>query len=309
MNKSCKVLVLGGSGFIGANVSRWLRNAGFQVVSFDRVIPEQKYDGIEYVAGDFFDDETLDKILCDKDVVLHSLSTLNPGNSNTFFFRGYSLDFVQTVKLFEKASRMGTRVIFFSSAGTVYGRYDGAPFDETHALRPINHYGSLKVCIETAMRSFNEQQGGHLLSCRITNPYGPGQDFRKGVGFIDAALRHSLEGTELEIWGDGEVVRDYLYIEDLCRMIEKLITYDGPYHVFNLGTGVGVSQNKIIEVIRNLGLNPKVRYLAARNVDARINLVNTSRISELMQSQCLSIDEGIERYLGTLVHNMEAASK
>ena len=164
MNKSCKVLVLGGSGFIGANVSRWLRNAGFQVVSFDRVIPEQKYDGIEYVAGDFFDDETLDKILCDKDVVLHSLSTLNPGNSNTFFFRGYSLDFVQTVKLFEKASRMGTRVIFFSSAGTVYGRYDGAPFDETHALRPINHYGSLKVLRRLCVHSTSSREGTCCLA-------------------------------------------------------------------------------------------------------------------------------------------------
>ena len=306
MNENCKVLVLGGSGFIGQNVCRWLQKAGFQVTSFDMMIPEKKCDSIEYIVGDFFDETTLDSILIEKDVVLHSLSTLNPGNSNEFCIRGYSLDFVQTMKLFEKACRQGIRVIFFSSAGTVYGRYDGMPFDEGHALRPINHYGSLKVCIETAMRSFNEQQNGHLLACRITNPYGPGQDFRKGVGFIDAALRHSIEGTELEIWGDGQVVRDYIYIDDLCRMIEKLISYDGPYHVFNLGTGIGVSQNRIVDVIRSIGLNPKVRYLPSRNVDARMNLVNTSRIAGLMQSQCLTIDEGIKLYLNSLMQKGES---
>lgn len=300
MNKSCNVLILGGGGFIGQNLCSWLKKAGYHVTAFDLVMPAEPVAGVDYVTGNFFDDETLAHIVHNQQVIIHSLSTLNPGNSNRCFLRGYSGDFVQTIKLFEMACRMGIRVIYLSSAGTVYGRYDNQPFEERHALQPINHYGSLKVCVETAMRSFNEQQGGHLISCRITNPYGPGQDFHKGVGFINAVLRHSLEHSTVEIWGDGEVIRDYIYIDDVCRMIERLISYTGAYHVFNIGTGVGTTQNEIVEIFNELGMNPKVQYLPSRAVDTRVNLINNRRISELMDDQFLTVREGIERYLHAL---------
>ena len=300
MDKSKKILILGGGGFIGGNLSRYLAEEGYEVTVFDLNIPEKKKPGIRYLAGDFFSDETLDGITDGQDVIFHALSTINPGNSNRDYLRGYAGDFVQTVKLFDLACRKKSRVIFLSSAGTVYGRYDGEPFPERHALQPINHYGSIKVCVETAMRSFNEQQGGNLLSCRITNPYGPGQDYQKGVGFIDAVIKNHISGTPLEIWGDGSVVRDYIYIQDVCKMLEKLISYDGEWHVFNLSTGIGHSQLEILEIFKKLGYDIRVQFAPARTVDARTNLAANDRILQATGIQCISLEEGIKLYLHSL---------
>ena len=300
MNTGCHVMVLGGAGFIGRNLSRYLAQMGYRVSVFDLVVPEDKDPDIKYYAGNFFDDQTLETLTDGQDIIIHALSTVNPGNSNRNFMQGYTGDFIQTVKLFDLACRKDIRVIFLSSAGTVYGRYDGQPFSERHALQPINHYGSVKVCVETAMRSFNEQQGGRLVSCRITNPYGPGQDYRKGVGFIEAVIRNSVNGTTLEIWGDGSVVRDYIYIPDLCAMMEKLIHYEGEWHVFNISTGIGYSQKEILEIFRDLGINVSVKYTPARNVDARTNIANNERILQVSGIQCTPLREGIKAYLTTL---------
>ncbi len=300
MKRNCKVLILGGNGFIGKNLSSYLSEQGYPVTVFDMLIPEEKIPGIHYIAGDFFQDETLEEITAGQDVIIHALSTINPTNSNRDYMRGYSRDFVQTMKLFDLASQRGIRVIFLSSAGTVYGQYDGVPFPERHALQPINHYGSVKVCIETAMRSFNRQQGGKLLSCRITNPYGPGQDYRKGVGFIDAVIRNYINKTPVEIWGDGDVIRDYIYILDVCRMLEKLIEYDGQWHVFNLSTGIGHSQMEILEIFEKLGCGVQVKFCPARSVDAKINLAANNRILQATGVHCISLTDGIRQYLSSL---------
>ena len=122
MDKSKKILILGGGGFIGGNLSRYLAEEGYEVTVFDLNIPEKKKPGIRYLAGDFFSDETLDGITDGQDVIFHALSTINPGNSNRDYLRGYAGEFVQTVKLFDLACRKKSRVIFLSSAGTVSGK-------------------------------------------------------------------------------------------------------------------------------------------------------------------------------------------
>ena len=147
MNTGCHVMVLGGAGFIGRTLSRYLAQMGYKVSVFDLVVPEDKDPDIKYYAGKFFDDQTLETLTDGQDIIIHALSTVNPGNSNRNFMQGYTGDFIQTVKLFDLACRKDIRVIFLSSAGTVYGRYDGQPFSERHALQPINHYGSVKVCV------------------------------------------------------------------------------------------------------------------------------------------------------------------
>ena len=300
MKKSCKVMILGGNGFIGKNLTRYLTEQGHRVSVFDLCLPEERLPGVIYMEGDFFSPQTPELVSDGQDVVIHALSSVNPGNSNRAYMRGYEGDFLQTVRLFDRACQTGMRVIFLSSAGTVYGSYDGAPFSEDHALFPINHYGSLKVCVESVLRSFNRQQRGRLISCRISNPYGPGQDYRKGVGFIDAAIKHFLAGSTLEIWGDGSVVRDYIYIEDVCKMIEGLLSYEGPEDVFNLSTGIGHSQLEILEMFKRSGRNIRVSFLPARSVDARINIVANDRITAATGVRCRPLEEGIRTYLNLL---------
>ena len=291
-----KILVLGGNGFLGRNLCKYLADCGEKVYSFDMSMPEVADNRIEYIAGDFFDDYTLEETVKGMDVIYHAICTLNPGNSNEKCILGYERDFVQTAKLCSYLKDTECRMIFFSSGGTVYGNQEVQPITEDAVPVPINHYGNLKLCIENTIRTFNFQMKKNMLIARISNPYGPGQDYHKGVGFIDAAIKHTIAGETIEIWGDGNVVRDYIYIDDLCRMLYALIEYHGDTEVFNLSSNTGVSQNDIVDILKQIDPAVKVTYKSARSVDAKKIILDNSRIRSICDFEMVSIEEGIRRY-------------
>ncbi|MBR2403936.1 MAG: NAD-dependent epimerase/dehydratase family protein, partial [Lachnospiraceae bacterium] len=264
---------------------------------------------IKYICGDFFDDYTLEKLVKGMDVVYHAICTLNPGNSNDKCIVGYERDFVQTAKLCYYLKDTDCRMIFFSSGGTVYGNQEKQPILEDAVPVPINHYGNLKLCIENTIRTFNFQMKKNMLVARISNPYGPGQDYHKGVGFIDAALKHAIAGETIEIWGDGSVVRDYIYIDDLCRMLYALIDYHGEIEVFNLSSNTGVSQNDIVEILKGIVPEVKVEYKPGRSVDAKKVILDNSRIHTICDMQMVSIEEGVKKYYEYIKENAAKAAE
>lgn len=291
-----KILVLGGNGFLGRNLCRHLVEMGEDVYSFDMSLPEKESLGIHYLEGDFFDDYTLQKIIDGMDVIYHAICTLNPGNSNEKCILGYERDFVQTAKLCSFIKDTDCRMIFFSSGGTVYGNQTEQPIKETAVPVPINHYGNLKLCIENTIRTFNFQMKKNMLVARISNPYGPGQDYHKGVGFIDAAIKRTLKHETIEIWGDGNNVRDYIFIDDVCKMLYALIDYHGEIEVFNLSSNTGTSQNDVINILRQITPEVAVKYLSARTVDAKKIVLDNSRICSICNFPLVSPEEGIRRY-------------
>lgn len=304
-----KILVLGGNGFLGRNLCTYLADKGEEVYSFDMTTPEQRDGRIKYICGDFFDDYTLEKLVKGMDVVYHAICTLNPGNSNDKCIVGYERDFVQTAKLCYYLKDTDCRMIFFSSGGTVYGNQEKQPILEDAVPVPINHYGNLKLCIENTIRTFNFQMKKNMLVARISNPYGPGQDYHKGVGFIDAALKHAIAGETIEIWGDGSVVRDYIYIDDLCRMLYALIDYHGEIEVFNLSSNTGVSQNDIVEILKGIVPEVKVEYKPGRSVDAKKVILDNSRIHTICDMQMVSIEEGVKKYYEYIKENAAKAAE
>ncbi|MBE5946156.1 MAG: NAD-dependent epimerase/dehydratase family protein [Lachnospiraceae bacterium] len=290
------VLILGGNGFIGRNLAHAMNKKGYIVYSFDMSLPLKNEEGINYIQGDFFDDDTLFDLIQGKNIIYHAISTVNPGNSNKKFMQGYERDFVQTVKLCGWLKNTNTKMIFLSSGGTVYGNQEIQPIKETAVPVPINHYGNVKLCIENTIRTFNFQNSTNILVARISNPYGPGQDYHKGVGFIDAALKCTLEHKPIEIWGDGENVRDYIYIDDVCEMLITLAEYNGDETTFNLSSGKGMSLNDIVSIIRNKIADVDVIYKEHRSVDARRIVLSNDRICEIYTGNMLDIEDGIEKY-------------
>lgn len=291
-----KVLVLGGNGFIGRNLCAYLVKMGEEVYSFDMANPEVKNPDIHYIEGDFFDDYTLEHTLKGMDVVYHAICTLNPGNSNEKCLLGYERDFVQTAKLCSLIKDSNCRMIFLSSGGTVYGNQEIQPIKEDAVPVPINHYGNLKLCIENTIRTFNFQMKKNMLVARISNPYGPGQDYLKGVGFIDAALKRAIYGETIEVWGDGNIVRDYIFIDDVCRMLYALMNYKGETEVFNLSSNAGTSQNDVLHILKGLMPNISIQYTAARNVDAKKIILDNTKIKKVDSFELVAIEDGIKQY-------------
>lgn len=219
--------------------------------------------------------------------------------------RGYGKDLLQTIRLCEMLAEKKIKMIFISSGGTVYGNHVKQPIDENVLPSPINHYGNIKLSIENAMRTFNIQMNTKFLIARVSNPYGQGQDFHKGVGFVDAVLKNTLEGNPVEIWGDGENVRDYVYISDVCEMMGCMVEYQGEEDTFNICSGTGVSQNEVIRIIRRMGLNPDVIYMKKRSVDVRKIILSNKKISSIWKKGPINLEEGIgiyRRYLEERVY-------
>ncbi|WP_303224038.1 NAD-dependent epimerase/dehydratase family protein, partial [Intestinibacter bartlettii] len=294
--KNMKILVLGGNGFIGKNLCKYISSMGHDVISFDMDYGFRESTKITYVKGDFFQDDDLIPYLKDVDVVFHAISTINPGNSNNKYMQGYTHDFLQSVKLCDLSKQYHFKIIYLSSGGTVYGFQTHMPIDEETLAIPINHYGNLKLCIENTFRTFNKQFNTNVIIARIANPYGPGQDYSKGVGFIDAALKRAIHNQTIEIWGDGTVIRDYIYIDDVCHMLASLIYYEGKESVFNISSNSGVSQNEIIKIIHKMVPDISVKYLPARSVDVPAIILNNTKILSVCKEQCIEIEEGITKY-------------
>lgn len=291
-----RVLILGGNGFIGKNLAYALLKRGHEVYSFDLNQPVNPVQGIQYMAGDFFDDYVLENTVKDMDIIYHAICTMNPGNSNNKYIMGYERDLIQTIKLCDLLKEKNTKIVFLSSGGTVYGRQEHLPVVEDCLPVPINHYGNLKLCIENTMRVFRYQNNMNIIIARIANPYGPGQDYRKGVGFIDAAIKRAMNDETIEVWGEGNVVRDYVYITDVCEALVALGEQEVAYDVVNISSGRGVSQKEILMAIQRHYPKMKVEYQAARTVDADKIYLSNERLQTIWKESMVSIEEGIERY-------------
>lgn len=295
-----RVLVLGGSGFIGSAVLAELSNHGISARSFDRTSATNQLPDVDYLIGNYFNSDDIAFALKDCSTVIHALGVLNPGNSQTKRYFGYSDELLAAVKLFDICSELGVRVVYVSSGGTVYGNHGTQSVKETAELRPINHYGALKVCCEMALRATAAQANISYVIARVANPYGGTQDFHRGVGFIDAAVRNALAGNVLEIWGDGSVVRDYIRIEDVAKALVMLATTKCSYDVVNIGTGIGASQLDVVEAMEQSGLSPHIKFLPARSVDLPYSVLDVARLASLSECGCVSLRDGISRRIEEL---------
>lgn len=291
-----KIIVLGGNGFIGSSLCAGLIKEGYDVYSFDIHRPPTEIHGVKYIQGDFFDDQNVFSALTGMDYIIHAVCTVNPSNSNVRYMQGYQRDFIQSIKVCEFAAKNEIGMLFLSSGGTVYGVKDQMPIKEEESLFPINHYGNIKLCIESFIRVFNLQNKTNFKVVRISNPYGPGQDYLKGVGFIDATIKAAINKQELTVWGDGSVVRDYVYIEDVVKMIISVIDYSGDDSIFNISSGMGYSQNDIIEIVNNVVGNVNVLYQESRTVDVPVSILDNTKILSIYKSNLFSLKDGIKKY-------------
>lgn len=291
-----KIMILGGNGFLGQNLGQYALSQNDEVYSFDRRLPEKKNDGINYIEGDFFNDDTLFSTLEQMDVIYDAICTINPGNSEELYKKAYEEEFPQHIKLISWISEHNKKLVFLSSGGTVYGVQEKQPIGEDCPTKPINHYGSLKLCIENVIKTFNVNSDNKMRIARISNPYGCGQDFRGGVGFIDATLKSAISGKELVVYGDGSIVRDYIYIDDVARLLYSLSLYDGCEEVFNISTGVGTAQNEVIDIVKHIYPDLKIKYIEPRKVDLQKVILDNSKITNEFPGDLVKLEDGIGRY-------------
>lgn len=300
-----KCSILGGAGFIGSHLAEALVAAGHTVRLFDRpglALPPalaQRAE-VERIEGDFLSHEDVARAVEGCEVVFHLVSTTLPENSNLNPHYDVETNVLGALRLLELA-RTGAfrKIVFISSGGTVYGIPEHVPIPETHPTNPITSHGIGKLMIEKYLGLYNLLHGVQYCVLRLANPYGERQRADTPQGAVAVFLHRALHDEMIEVWGDGMVTRDFIYIDDAVAAIEKAMQYSGPIRLFNVGSGVGLSLNDVFaEVERALGRPVRRNYLAGRKFDVPVNVLDIERIrSTLGWQPTVSFATGIRRTL------------
>ena len=292
-------LVLGGGGFIGSHLVRRLLNCGHSVRSFDRSYNERIcLKGIDYITGDFNDLDALENVLNDIDIVFHLISTTNPTISNQDPAADVSSNLVGTIKLLElMRDKKINRIVYISSGGTVYGNPEKLPVTEGHHLKPICSYGVVKVAIEKYIYLYQELYGLEAAILRPSNLYGPLQRADKGQGVIAAFLENIHKNKSINIWGDGSVIRDYLYVDDLIDLCVMLME-NNSIGVYNAGSGKGISLSALIDTIREvINIPVQINYDKGRSFDVKEIVLDIKKANkELSWSPKIDLKDGIKKH-------------
>ena len=279
-----RILILGGQGFIGQNLCKKLLSEGHEVtvlekqVNFSRIIPN-----VKYVEGDFLDKSTYEEYLKDKDVVYHMISTTNANNSNNDMKKDVKENVIGTLDLLDGCVENGVKkVIFISSGGTVYGVPEETPIKETHPTNPICSYGITKLTIEKYLSLYHHLHGLDYSVIRLANPYGPyHQNLMQGL--INVILNKAINDDTLEVWGDGQVRRDYIYIDDAVEAISRAKDVDTTEKVLNVGSGQSHSICDIIsEVEKIVGKSINTEFKPSRNQDVPVNVLDINKTKEVL---------------------------
>ena len=265
-----EIVILGGGGFIGRHLADGLAAQGLRVVVATRRPAHFPHPGIRNVVSPFENPDDFMPLLSTSGVVIHAASSSTPGSSDARPQIDGNLR--TTLSLIEGLQvHPGCRLLYLSSGGTLYGDSD-AMVDEGTAIRPRSYHGAGKAAAEHFIHAWASQYAGTAIVLRPSNVYGPGQHPRHGFGIVPAAFSCVREARALEIWGDGETVRDYLFVQDLVALCLLCLRSDPGVgvHVYNASSGRGVSLNALLEQIELVsGRELRRTHKAERRVDVR----------------------------------------
>lgn len=293
--------VLGAGGFLGSNLCRRLAQQGHYVRAFGRskTFPDA-LEGCEWIAGDFADSARVSSAINDCEVVFHFVTATTPASANVDKVTDLNANAIHTLHLLEVCRVTEVRrMVFVSSGGTVYGIPNQVPTPETAATNPITAYGISKLAIEKYLGLYEYLYGLEYRVLRVANPYGPYQIARKNQGVISAFLHRALAGKSIEMWGDGSVVRDYVFIDDVVEALMLAASHEGSSRIFNIGSGEGRSLNDIVVAMeRLLGKKIWVDYRPGRPVDVPVSVLDaTLAYKELGWQAHTSLGEGLRNTL------------
>lgn len=269
------ILVTGANGFIGSQlVNQLAKSTQCRVYVLD-LFPRQ-YDplppGVRYIQGNLSDKNLIRQTLVDAgiDVVyhlawstIHETSLKNP-------IADIELNLIPSVQLIESCIEANVKqFIYISSGGTVYGIPKTLPIPEDHPTHPVNAYGITKLAVEKYVQMQAYLNGMNYVIFRPSVPYGPYQNPHRRQGVISVFIYHALRREPVTIWGDGEILRDYFYIDDLTRALVSALDLSASMnHVINLGGKEMVSLNQVAAKIEDcLGVKLQINYEPARKFD------------------------------------------
>jgi UDP-glucose 4-epimerase len=252
-----RILVTGGAGFIGSNVADRFIALGHEVAVLDDLSTGRR-DHVDARARfhhvDLADPEAVERCVAEfrPEVVNHHAAHIDVRHSVVDPRRDAEINVLGSLSLLEACRRHRVRkVVYASTGGALYGEAKFLPATEDHPVNPESPYGASKHAVEHYLYIWKLLHGVDYTILRYPNVYGPRQNPKGEAGVNAIFIGLMLEGARPRIFGDGEQLRDYLYVDDVVEA-NQLALDQGSGEIVNLGTGVGTSVNQIFRVLQRL---------------------------------------------------------
>ena len=245
-----KVLILGGTGYIGTNLALYLCDAYDVTVTGRENINEilNQNKNIKFLKLRLNDLHLINEIVDIYDIFIMLIPNIQPHNKVPN--NEYELEEIinPTKQLFNLLVSKNKKIVFSSTGGAVYGDSGYKISKETDFCLPLNSYGEFKLELENHLRMLQKSSELNAAILRISNPYGGNFRGYFKSGFINNALHKLALKSSINIWGDGQQIRDYIHILDLCEYIKRVLEISG-FQLINIGTGKGSNLISIVDEI------------------------------------------------------------
>lgn len=227
-----KVLVTGGSGFIGERVVEAVLEKGYEARVFDLVEPSVEGMGVSYRQGSVLDPYVLSTAVKGCDCVIHMAAVLGVRHTEHNRLECMLINIQGTVNVLEACVKERVKRIIFASSSEVYGEQELQPITEDAPLNPKSNYAISKIAGEEYLRAYFETYGLKYNVVRLFNVYGEGQ---REEFVVPKLVKNVVNNTPPVIYGNGEQTRCFCYVKDAARGIAALLDSPAEREVFNIG--------------------------------------------------------------------------
>jgi len=298
------VIVTGGAGFIGSHVTDRLLADGHAVTVLDNLSTGRRElvnRAAPLVVCDIRS-ERLDDVFAEAraNAVVHVAAQAAVSRSVTDPVLDASVNIIGTITLLEACRRAGVRrIVYTSTGGAAYGDTEVLPTPEDHPTRATSPYGVSKTSAERYLECWAGLTGGHPLTLRLANVYGPRQNPLGEAGVIAIFAHRLLRAEPCIVNGDGEQTRDYVYVEDVADAAARALAQPETTGVVNISTGVETTVNEIYgRLARAAGVKRPPQHGPARPGEQRRSVLDAARAKRVLGwAPATSLDAGLEKTL------------
>lgn len=293
-----KVLITGGAGFIGSHIVEKLLENNYNVIIIDNLssgsienIPNSdtlklyqlniEKDDLELV----FQKET-------PDYVIHLAAQTSVNFSISHPYYDANMNVMASIKLLELCKKYNIKKFITASSAAIYGNPKYLPIDENHPTEPMSQYGLSKLTME----KYIKLSGIPYIIFRFSNAYDPRQKSSKESGVV-AIFNNAMKNNEpINIYGDGEQIRDFIYVEDIANICIKAINLNVENEIINFSTNKGVSLNQLFKVMKSLyNYTLNANYLPERIGDIKNSILSNDKAYNLLKfTNYTKLEKGLE---------------
>lgn len=293
-----KVLITGGAGFIGSHIVEKLLGNNYDVIIIDNLssgsienIPDS--DTLKFYQLNI-EKDNLELVFQKEapDYVIHLAAQTSVNFSISHPYYDANMNVMASIKLLELCKKYNIRKFITASSAAIYGNPKYLPIDENHPTEPMSQYGLSKLTME----KYIKLSGIPYIIFRFSNAYGPRQKSSKESGVV-AIFNNAMKNNEpINIYGDGEQIRDFIYVEDIANICIKAINSNVENEIINFSTNKGVSLNQLFKVMKSLyNYTLNANYLPERIGDIKNSILSNDKAYNLLQfTNYTKLEKGLE---------------